>query len=181
MSNRITKGENSTETGGFANAVLTEGFLIPMSDFALKVIQTPFINEAISWEQTSKRLQIIENYARFLKQPLKLGMFLRCNDNGNPLSEPEPYERRNSYDEISLEYDDDEVQEYKKAKENVFFENVEIYKNWKYNLYYLSKIEFAKTDFKTNHFTINYPFDNVESIIGLKPKLTQYAFSAIFG
>lgn len=69
----------------------------------------------------------------------------------------------------------------KALRENVFFENVENYKNWKYNIYYLSKIEFAKTDFKTNQFIVNYPFDTVESIIGLKPKLTQSALSAIFG
>lgn len=43
--------------------------LIPMVDFVLKAIHTPNINEAICWEQTEERLQMIYNYARFIKQP----------------------------------------------------------------------------------------------------------------
>jgi hypothetical protein len=62
--------------------------LISMTDFVLQVVQTPNVNEAICWEQTEARLQKIYQYSLFLKQPLKLEMFVPCDEDGDVLEEP---------------------------------------------------------------------------------------------
>lgn len=58
-------------------------------------------------------LQDIFNYASFLKQPLKLGMFVPCDENGNILNDPG----------LIPSY---ELERYRKAKEKVLFEGFEI-------------------------------------------------------
>ena len=57
-------------------------YLQSMTDFVLKVVQTPNINEAVCWEQTEGRLNKIYQYSLFLKQPLKLGFFVPCDSIG---------------------------------------------------------------------------------------------------
>lgn len=57
-------------------------YLQSMTDFVLKVVQTPNINEAICWEQTEGRLNKIYQYSLFLKQPLQLGFFVPCDSIG---------------------------------------------------------------------------------------------------
>lgn|SRR5690606_26554409 len=117
-------------------------------------------------------------YADFLKQPLRLEMFVPCDDKGNILKEP-----KNMADAI-LDGDSgkdwaNKSVKYEEAKEKLLFENVEVYTNWKYSLYYLQKIEFAKYNAKTNEFIVNNLFDTVESIIALKPILTKNAIKQI--
>ncbi len=65
---------------------------------------------------------IIICYARFLKQPLKLEMFVCVDDEGNVLEEPEMQLRQISFDEWEDYYDDKEVEQYRKAREKVLFE-----------------------------------------------------------
>lgn len=65
---------------------------------------------------------IIYNYAKFLKQPLKLEMFVPCDENGNVLEEPQMRPVRNSFDEEDMDYDAQELYDYIKAKEKVLFE-----------------------------------------------------------
>jgi hypothetical protein len=60
----------------------------------------------------------INNYANFLKQPLKLEMFVPCDDNGNLLEEPE-YHEPNSENEIG-QYDE-LLYQYQQVKEKVLF------------------------------------------------------------
>lgn len=64
--------------------------LIPMVDYALKVVQTPNVNEAHCWEQTAQRLDKIYFYALFLKTPLSIGMFVPCNEEGIFITKPDP-------------------------------------------------------------------------------------------
>jgi hypothetical protein len=110
-----------------------------MTDFVLQVVQTPNVNEAICWEQTEARLQKIYQYSLFLKQPLKLGMFVPCDKDGNFLEEPkkEAYEvgagvkcggwdyLYNSEDKAIGYYNkpqfDKDLLKYQKAKEKVLF------------------------------------------------------------
>lgn len=73
----------------------------------------------------------IFNYAKFLKQPLTLGMFIPCDEKGNVLEIPVNYE-------IWLKLHNNDVssekgtigflihEEYQQAKENVLFEGFEI-------------------------------------------------------
>ena len=77
-----------------------------------------------SWRM--KQLRIIENYAKFLKQPLKLEMFVPCDEEGDILEEPEDYEQR--LPNMMTEYND-EIYRYEQAKEKVLFEGFEIDKN----------------------------------------------------
>ena len=66
-----------------------------------------------------------DNYDALLKQPLKLGFFVPCDDSGNVLEEPTNYEKRLS--NMMTEYND-EVYTYNQAKEKVLFEGFEYVK-----------------------------------------------------
>ena len=72
MTNTDKKNFNAT----IGNTVLGDGFLIPMTDFVLRIneIEKEIDEFFDSWRM--KQLRIIENYAKFLKQPLKLEMFV---------------------------------------------------------------------------------------------------------
>ncbi len=92
-----------------------------MTDFVLEQYEKQ-TNPTIFEETT-------HNYAKFLKQPLKLEMFIACDDKGNVLEIPVNYSR-NVDSEISnkelQEKFDLEFFDYKKAKEKVLFEGFEI-------------------------------------------------------
>ena len=144
------------------NTVLCDGFLIPMTDFVLRIneIEKEVDQFFDSWRM--KQLRIIENYAKFLKQPLKLEMFVPCDEDGNVLEyfpihrfadNPEKYRR------------------YKKAKENVLFE-LSIDSDYKFDI----------SDYK---FICNY-YVNLENWLKdndvlYKIKLSQTALDSIFG
>ena len=66
------------------NTVLCDGFLIPMTDFVLEQL-----NEQNSRTKPMREVfNSLEKYAKFLKQPLKLEMFVPCDEEGNVLEEP---------------------------------------------------------------------------------------------
>ncbi|WP_426473437.1 hypothetical protein [Chryseobacterium balustinum] len=93
--------------------------LISMTDFVLlKTSQGKTTGNIFTPEY---KLECIENYANFLKQPLTLGMFVPCDENGNPLPEPQMRPERNSFDEEDMDYDAQELYEYIQAKEKVLF------------------------------------------------------------
>jgi hypothetical protein len=90
-----------------------ENKLISMVDFVLeqyKVKQSPYN----FWKKTEK-------YANFLKQPLKLGMFLPCDENDVPLVEPEI--RKNSTDALNFT---PRMIRYQQAKDRVLFDGFEL-------------------------------------------------------
>jgi len=91
-----------------------ENKLIPMVDFVLeqyKVKQSPYN----FWKKTEK-------YANFLKQPLKLGMFLPCDENDVPLVEPETWQICHNNSGTMSGADILLCQQYEQAKERVLFE-----------------------------------------------------------
>ena len=68
----------------------------------------------------------ILNYARFLKQPLKLEMFVPCDEDGNVLNEPKDWKTYESGGSAFMNIDEIlPCQDYKKAKEKVLFEGFE--------------------------------------------------------
>ena len=80
----------------------------------------------------------ILNYAKFLKQPLTLGMFIPCDLEGNVLREPKKYASK--YDKplqsgnIGFNYVllDKDLEQYQQAKERVLFEGFEVKQDaWK--------------------------------------------------
>ncbi|MFV0205317.1 hypothetical protein [Empedobacter falsenii] len=86
--------------------------LISMTDFVLE--QTELLYE----KNQSKLIHRVVNYAQFLKQPSKLGMFVPCDDAGNIVQ--------------SISFTPcgcpvwDGGQKYQQAKERVLFEGFEI-------------------------------------------------------
>jgi hypothetical protein len=149
------------------NTVLCNGFLIPMTDFVIEIDENkPKFKNFSSFSEINQYeingYDKIRNYATFLKQPLKLEMFVPCDDEGNVLEyipihrfadNPEKYRR------------------YKKAKENVLFE-LKIDSDYKFDI----------SDYK---FICNY-YVNLENWLKdrdilYKIKLSQTALNAIFG
>ena len=109
--------QRSSSNPHLAKPVLCDGFLIPMTDFVNNVNKMenyPSHENALSW---------IYNYATFIKQPLKLEMFVPCDEDGNVLEEPQMRLERNSFDEEDMDYDAQELYDYIKAKEKVLFKH----------------------------------------------------------
>ena len=90
---------------------------------------TDFVLEQIGIYNTYEselELKTIRSYANFLKQPLKLEMFVPCDDEGNVLDKPSrPLSPATDIEwgKWSSEYDI-----YQQAKEKVLFEGCEIRK-----------------------------------------------------
>ena len=70
---------NQAENGNKSKPLLTDGFLlIPMLEFVL---------EELKIEQSSSEFkEAAKNYAKFLKQPLTLSMFIPTDNKGNVLN-----------------------------------------------------------------------------------------------
>ena len=120
----MKKSNDETFNATIGNTVLCDGFLIPMTDFVLE--QTKNFNAVVYDDLETASINLIErieNYANFQKQPLKLEMFVPCDNDGNILEEPTNYEKRLS--NMMTEYND-EVYTYNQAKEKVLFEGFEL-------------------------------------------------------
>ena len=62
--------------------------LTSMTSFVLNQKQSKSFNERIFINESLISLEKIRNYANFLKQPLNIGMFVPCDEDGNVLEEP---------------------------------------------------------------------------------------------
>ena len=85
---------------------------------------TDFVLEQLNEENSRTRpirsvLNALEGYANFLKQPLKLEMFVPCDEKGNVLEDP-------YFDGENSQYYGAEKDYYEKAKEKVLFEGFEV-------------------------------------------------------
>lgn len=78
------------------------------------------------WNSNTEKLEAIENYADFLSEPITLRMFVPCDENGNILPEPQMRAERNSFDEVDIDYDVQELYDYIEAKKKVFFKGPEV-------------------------------------------------------
>ncbi len=156
----MENNQRSSSNPHLAKPVLCDGFLIPMTDFVNNVGNMenyPSHEKALSW---------IYNYANFLKQPLKLEMFVPCDNEGNVLEEPDffsgDYDDNGFGDVDKFKYKND-IQEYNQAKEKILFE-----------LNFPAVVE-----------TINYHISrnrNIEYLANFgNIKLTQNSLNAIFG
>ena len=105
-----------------------------------------------------KQRDSIVKYANFLKQPLKLEMFVPIDQNGNILEEPKMIEKQLGFEEVEIDYDYAEVEVYKKAREKVLFEGIEFRKNGGVNFLTIKEDTFAFFDFnvKFKNLTIEY-------------------------
>ena len=168
MKNSKTEPFNTANS----NAMLCDGFLIPMTDFVLEQL-----NEQNSRTKPMREVfNSLEKYATFLRQPLKLEMFVPCDEKGNVLEEPQMRPVKISFDEEDMDYDAQELYDYIKAKEKVLFENL----SYKFGFVGLtdSKGNFSSLvdlDFKPNGI--------IEDLLKEKYKFsfTAFALERIFG
>lgn len=93
--------------------------LISMTDFVLQqnYITTLDISQIDFYDKELSVLSNIRNYANFLKQPLKLEMFVPCDEDGNVI------ELHNACICTDLCY---LCKKYKKAKERVLFRGIDL-------------------------------------------------------
>ena len=157
----MENNQRSSSNQHLAKPVLCDGFLIPMTDFVLRInyIEKEIDEFFDSWRMN--QLRIIENYAKFLTQPLKLEMFVPCDDEGIVLEEPKIEEEY--VDEHTTQIFAQYQYDLDKAKEKVLFENASI----------------REINYFVNHFqTIE---DLLQSRGGKTLKLTQTALDSIFG
>ena len=159
------KLENVSPTIG--NTVLCYGFLIPMTDFVNNVGNMenyPSHENALSW---------IYNYATLLKQPLKLEMFVPCDEDGNVLEEPKIEEEY--VDEHTTQIFAQYQYDLDKAKEKVLFEGFKPYEDYECAKYEEVYVDEEVCDGK---FTVE---DLIKDAGKTKIKLSQTALIAIFG
>ena len=125
-----------------------------METFRLKSM-TDFVLEQIEVKQsTSEFKESVKNYAKFLNQPLKLEMFVPCDEDGYILEEPE-VDKEEIYENITQIFAQYQY-ELDKAKENIIFEGFEN-----------STIDELKIMFKTCKLNIIEDFLNYKEEIQL--------------
>ena len=103
-----------------------------------------------------KQRDSIVKYANFLKLPLKLEMFVPCDEDGNVLEEPKIEEEY--VDEHTTQIFAQYQYDLDKAKEKVLFEGIEFRKNGGVNFLTIKEDTFAFFDFnvKFKNLTIEY-------------------------
>lgn len=119
--------------------------LISISDFVLEHFE--LLENVPTQEEAIRHINIVKRYAEFLKQSLKLEMFVPCDEDGNIMEEPKKTNYQvdvntkcsgwkylyDSNDKLIGYYDDRKWKEdfvkFKQAKEKVLFEGFEIDKN----------------------------------------------------
>lgn len=95
------------------------------------ISMTNFVKKMNNSESKGINALIVEygkivDYAKFLQQPLKLGMFVPCDENGIFLEKPTNYDEWLSQSNRGFDHDYEALvqKKYKKAKEKVLFENL---------------------------------------------------------
>jgi len=89
--------------------------LIPLLDYVLEKHEK-WMQSSVEVSDDMEYINDTSNYAKFLSQPLKISMFVVCDENGNILEEPNNLTEEN-FNEVNPK-----IQEYYKAKSNVLFE-----------------------------------------------------------
>lgn len=114
------------------------------------------------------------NYAEFLQKPIKLEMFVPCDEKGNPLPEPKMRPERNSFDEEDMDYDAQELHDYIKAKEKVLFKKFEYTEDSDFDSftedYSVSKETLSLFEGKNIEFLIEV-FEEIEIIESVKKQI----------
>ncbi|MCW3161631.1 hypothetical protein [Chryseobacterium oryctis] len=138
--------------------------LIPMTDFVIEY----YSNEGYADLQT---LKLMNNYAKFLKKNLTLGMFVPVDSKGNILKEPKNYTAWSSLKHNSKKRNDnvgspvfEEYRVYQQAEKNLLFDGFTV----AYNGFSVVRIVATYNDsielsFNKSNMTFQ-KFTNVESL-----------------
>lgn len=138
-----------------------------MTDFVLDQLGNEDKGGHMNYHDSLKVL----NYAKFIKQPLKLEMFVPCDEEGNVLEKPISPKYFDPTEPVPEEVEQ-EFYNYDKAKEKVLFEGFEI-------THLNERISF----FKRGHCVLTYSFvkqnfignQDVEKLLGWDLTLTHSA------
>lgn len=135
--------------------------LIPMTDFVLNVK----IEDTIDKDAA----EIYQNYARFLKQPLTLGMLVPCDEKGNVLKEP------------SIDFDGtNQVYQtrYERAKEKVLFD-VRLTKREEISYCVCYRVSSKEFSFHFDYYPDSSGDRTIEECIEFKLPLTESALKQL--
>ena len=143
--------------------------LISMTDYVLKLSTEYPKGKSLHNTDWSKEFEqfskLVISYAEFLKQPLKLEMFVTCDNYGNVLFNPFASDK-----DAGSEKEFKQIQ-YNNAKEKVLFEGIEFRKNGGVNFLTINEDTFAFHDFNikfkdlTVEFLVQYNLELTESAI----------------
>ena len=132
--------------------------LISMTDFVLEQSELKTKNTELELGLL-KSVQLIYNYANYLKQPLTLGMFVPCDEDGNVLEEPNhlDYKSKNSFGELVFNSESNKMKYHAnydtwfEGKEMVIFDEFSFSNNILYNGFQTIKF----MNFSNGNVTIN--------------------------
>jgi len=117
-------------------------------------------------------LELINNYANFLNQPLELGMFIPCDEEGNVLTEPD---LRGLKDEHRKEL----YEQYQQAKERVLFEGFTI-EDYELRLHGLREsIKIKHIEQGKIELGWYWTWKTIEDLSKVKPTLTESAIKKL--
>jgi len=143
--------------------------LISMTDYVLERSDKSILQYTISetFKNGAKITNEIFEYAKFLKIPLTISMFIPCDKTGNILKEP----KRNDFGiriqgQYQFEY---ALKEYQQAKERCLFSGLDLCEDGFLRLsdgYILSSIRGFKDE-------------NIEDLVYYSPTLTQTALKTL--
>lgn len=135
-------------------------YLMPMTDFVLEEA------EKTQFKDDCEFAYSVRKYANFVKQPLKKGMFVPCDDNDNVLEEPN-----------KSTHTDKECEQYKQAKEKVIFEGFRVVENNSKSHPKTIQLQNIFTPFwfltETNSWHIAKNLKTIEDLIPCQLKLTK--------
>ena len=95
------------------------------------------------------------NFDEFLEQPLKVEMFVPCDEEGNVLEEPKKWKDYLQYpDSFDGNKEWNELYDYQQAKEKVLFEGIEFRTNGGVNFLTIKEDTFAFFDFNVKFNSI---------------------------
>jgi hypothetical protein len=135
------------------------------------ISMTDFVLDQFSKLEKTQEINILQfrnnigNYANFLKQPLTLGMFVPCDDNGNVLEKPREFKNKFSTFEI-----------YQQARERCLFEGFSVRKMEGWNILDFPNNQHSK-DFSV--FEDAFKDMTIEDIVKYNLQLTPTAIKQI--
>ena len=152
-----------------------------MKDFVLE-IENEIKKEdylIVTWQTKVSEIDRIFNYANFLNQPLKKGMFVPCDENDEVLEEPKKENYTDSTGFVNNAYFI-ETNDYQKAKEKVIFEGFEITncqnefkKKYIGIITFLYKLNISFTTFDSFRTGKTNQIKTIEDLIPYNLELTQ--------
>jgi len=154
--------------------------LINMTNFVLEQVQNAKYEEFNKVNETF--VNKVVDYAKFLKQPLELWMFVPCYEDGNVSVEPKNYVtwlRLHKSKGSTIGFTEHE--KYQQAKERCLFEGLkfkDVQPSTEYNYFHLNgnKIFEANNQYKFNPC---YGLRTIEDLVKYKPELTQTTIKQI--